>query len=451
MTVVALPNILGDLNFYASNILWVNLIYLCALVATCIPFAKLISKYGVKKSTMISLIALLISLLLTVFAVNQYMLLLSRLIQGLTCASLTSGIYIMIVAGLSESDVGSGLGIVGSAGYLGMLMASSFMGFMIYLASWRIAFLFLVPFIIIQLILLKNISFEENIDEKAFDIKGALLYGIIMALTTLGFESIDDNGLILILISLVIFAVFLKYENNIKNPIYNFKLFKDINYVIGNYAALATNFSVTIAVTALSFHLHYLLDIDEHIAGLILIISPVMMVITAPYAGKLSNKIDARLISAFSLLLIFVSMMIYAFMDRFPFEIILLSCAIQGLGTGMFSAPNNKFILTMVDKDSLPDASSLLATTKEFGKILSMSIFSVILSLMVGNQVLGNEYLDKPLFQSINIMMLICALISLSAALLLFYSRYKYKFESNPEVVKLFTALMPERIKKRFK
>ena len=302
MTVVALPNILGDLNFYASNILWVNLIYLCALVATCIPFAKLISKYGVKKSTMISLIALLISLLLTVFAVNQYMLLLSRLIQGLTCASLTSGIYIMIVAGLSESDVGSGLGIVGSAGYLGMLMASSFMGFMIYLASWRIAFLFLVPFIIIQLILLKNISFEENIDEKAFDIKGALLYGIIMALTTLGFESIDENGLILILISLIIFAVFLKYENNIKNPIYNFKLFKDINYVIGNYAALATNFSVTIAVTALSFHLHYLLDIDEHIAGLILIISPVMMVITAPYAGKLSNKIDARLISVFSLL-----------------------------------------------------------------------------------------------------------------------------------------------------
>lgn len=50
MTVIALPDIIIDLKFTAGNILWVNLIYLCALVAFCIPFAKIIARYGLKKS-----------------------------------------------------------------------------------------------------------------------------------------------------------------------------------------------------------------------------------------------------------------------------------------------------------------------------------------------------------------------------------------------------------------
>ena len=48
MTVVALPDIIIDLNFHAGNILWVNLIYLVALVASCIPFAKIIAQLVLK-------------------------------------------------------------------------------------------------------------------------------------------------------------------------------------------------------------------------------------------------------------------------------------------------------------------------------------------------------------------------------------------------------------------
>jgi len=127
-------------------------------------------------------------------------------------------------------------------------------------------------------------------------------------------------------------------------------------------------------------------------------------------------------------------MMIFAFMDNLPLEIILLGCVLQGTGTGMFSAPNNKYVLTIVDKKDLTDASSLLSTSKEFGKILSTSIFAVILSLLIGNQELGPVYLDELLF-SIHIMMLICAILALSGAILLFYGKYRYKFETNPEIM----------------
>lgn len=84
MTVVALPDIIIDLNFTADTIMWVNLIYLCVFVAFCIPFSKVISRYGVKKCLNFSIAALLISVAITVFSFNEYMLLLSRFIQGIT-------------------------------------------------------------------------------------------------------------------------------------------------------------------------------------------------------------------------------------------------------------------------------------------------------------------------------------------------------------------------------
>lgn len=225
---------------------------------------------------------------------------------------------------------------------------------------------------------------------------------------------------------------------------------RNINYVIGNYAAMIAYFCTSIATTTLSFYLLYSMDFSEYIIGLILMITPIIMVGMAPPAGRLSNRIDPRMISGTALFLMFISMLMYTYMDRYSINFVLVACFIQGLGNGLFSAPNNKYVLTLVDEKDLPDASSLLSTSKEFGKILSGCIFSVLLSVFVGNASLSSD-LELEIFASIHYMMLICAILALSGSLLLFYSRYKYKLEMNPEVIKIFRNLMPDRLKKRYK
>lgn len=448
MTVVALPNMIVDLNFHAGNIMGVNLIYLCALVAFCIPFAKIISQYGVKRCTRISLYGLLLSVALSFFAVDQYMLLISRLIQGLTSASLSISIYVMIVEDVPNSEIGSALGIVGSSGYIGMLVAPLFMGIMIFFVNWRMAFLILLPIIAVQLILLRKVKYEWTSEKKPIDNIGFMMYVVMMVLFTLGLESVDEYGLIFMVMSAVIFVVFIRHERGIENQIYNLNLMKNINYMIGNYAAMIAYFTTTITTTALSFYLLYSIDFDEYIIGLILMVTPILMVGMAPAAGRLTNRIDPRMISGTALFLIFIAMLMYTYMDRYSINFVLLAIFIQGVGSGLFSAPNNKYVLTLVDEKDLPDASSLLSTSKEFGKILSGCLFSVILSLFVGSQALSSD-IDLEIFASIHYMMLICAILALSGALLLFYSRYKYKFESNPKVIRIFKNMTPDWIKRR--
>ena len=449
MTVVALPNILVDLNFTADSIMWVNLIYLCVFVAFCIPFSKIISQYGIKKCLYFSIAALLISVVISIFSFNLYMLLLSRFIQGITSASLSVSLYVMVVEGLSEKDLGTALGIVASSGYVGMLIAPSFMGLIIYLANWRLAFLILIPILIVILFLLTRIDKEWTIENEHINYFGSSLYIVMMFLFTLGIATLDEYGAIPLIISFILLIVFIRYEKTHPRPIYDFKLLKDIRYLIGNYAAMVTYFTTTIAITALSFHLQYILNFEEYLIGLVLIISPTIMIGMSGVAGKLSDKIDPRVISGIAMSFISAAMIIFFFIDYISIELIYIGCVFQGLGNGLFSAPNNKYVLTLVEEKDLPDASSFLSSSKEFGKILSSGIYTLILSIFIGQRSLGPDYLDALLIQSSNLMMFINILFSVSAVILLFYSKFKYDKGQNQKVLEALESLKPDWFKRR--
>ena len=449
MTVIALPDIANELNFSAEAILWVNIIYLMSFVAFSLPFAKVVSQYGVKKSTKVSLLLLFFSILISVFSINDIMFLLSRLMQGFSAAVLAISLYVIVVEEFEDSELGSALGLVSSAGYIGLLIAPVFMGLAIVALDWKWAFLMVLPIIAVLLVILNGIDYEWASEKKHIDYKGSLIYIVIMCLFTYGMTILDEFGIIFVVISFILFIILVKIEINVPEPIFNFKLLKDARYVIGNYAAMITYFTTTISIVVLSLHLQYILDIEAIFVSFILLIAPIIMVGASTFSGRLSNRIDSRLISGVAMMLICVSSILFFLVDLISFDLIIVACALQGIGNGLFSAPNNKYVLTLVEEEDLPDASSVLSTSKEFGKILSSGIFTVILSIFIGNQQLGPDHIDHLFVQASNLMMFICILLNLSAAILLFYSKSRYELALNEDTVRFFKHIAPEWVKKR--
>ena len=449
MTVIALPDIANELNFSAEAILWVNIIYLMSFVAFSLPFAKIVSQYGVKKSTKVSLLLLFFSILISVFSINDIMFLLSRLMQGFSAAVLAISLYVIVVEEFEDSELGSALGLVSSAGYIGLLIAPVFMGLAIVALDWKWAFLMVLPIIAVLLVILNGIDYEWASEKKHIDYKGSLIYIVIMCLFTYGMTILDEFGIIFVVISFILFIILVKIEINVPEPIFNFKLLKDARYVIGNYAAMITYFTTTISIVVLSLHLQYILDIEAIFVSFILLIAPIIMVGASTFSGRLSNRIDSRLISGVAMMLICVSSILFFLVDLISFDLIIVACALQGIGNGLFSAPNNKYVLTLVEEEDLPDASSVLSTSKEFGKILSSGIFTVILSIFIGNQQLGPDHIDHLFVQASNLMMFICILLNLSAAILLFYSKSRYELALNEDTVRFFKHIAPEWVKKR--
>ena len=149
------------------------------------------------------------------------------------------------------------------------------------------------------------------------------------------------------------------------------------------------------------------------------------MIFGAPIAGKLSDKHDSTIISALAMILIAMALAIFTSITSLPFYIIIVAFILQGIGQGLFSSPNNKNVLTSVPDRDLDDASALLTTIKEVGKMLSLSMFNLICIIFVGYDEIQDDILG--LCQSMRLIMIISLVLVIICVLLLFISKFYLK------------------------
>lgn len=441
MATIIIPEIAMELNIGADFQLWINLIFLCTLIAVAIPLAKVMAAYGLKKSLKVTFILLIISLLMVSFSVNFYMILLGRLIQGMCHAAMTICAYAMLVEELDDEPLGTALGIVSSCGYIGLMMAPSVTGFISNLFGWRMPFLLLVPLYIFQLFLLSRIKSEWVLEEKPTDLIGSIICMSTMVLFTIGLTFLDTFGVVPLIVTVILFVLFYRYEKRLDHPIIDINLFKNLRFVIGNYSAMVTYFVTTIATTVLTYHLIYILDLDMDFICTLLLVTPIVMIFVSVISGKLSSRHDPRVISGLALVALLFSNIMVAYLIYLTIPLIIVACIFQGLGHGFFSSPNNKYVLTLVDEEDLGDASALLALSKSFGRIFSTAIYTLLFSIVFGNIVLKPGMYNYLLYNTNFVMMVITCFITVTGIVLLFYSKYRYEQYENPAIVRLANRL----------
>ena len=384
---------------------------------------------------------MILGLLLSAFAVNIEMFLLSRIIQGINCAILYFSIYMMIILEIPEGKTGHILGIVGSAGYVGMTVAPSLAGVVSHFLSWRFAFLMIIPLLAFQLFLAHYLADEWTTEKRPIDNAGSLLYVLFIVFLIYGLSNVVRGGALFLIVAAALLAIFVIFEKRKSYPVYNLNLLRNVQYVIGNYSSAIGYFATFIATYVLSLHLQVVLGIDSGTAGLILFITPVLMVFAAPYAGRLSDRHDPRIISAMSMVIILGSLIIFALLEYVPFYMIILGVVLQGIGHGLFSSPNNRYVLTSVEVEDLADASSFLSTVKEMGKLFSTTIFNVICVAFVGQMEVSRNV--PGLIMSSRCMMFVCIIMALSCIILLLISKYYFERDENQEVIRVLAKILP--------
>lgn len=425
MVFVALPTIAGDLNLNIEMEHAINLVFLISSISLMLPLGKYVSKYGIARYLKLSLVLMCVGLLFSAFSTNINALLFSRLLQGIATAIINGSMYVIVAIQLPSDKLGYVLGIMGSCGYIGLCLSNTISGLVVYYLSWRSVFLILIPIYIISLLILIKLNKEWCTDDvKKTDNIGSFLYVIFVSLFLYGIVKLDNNHIVPLILSIIVFIIFIFVERSRQNQVYNLGLLKNYNYVLGNFSAFTMYFMTFIAAYILNLYLQYALGFDARVAGLFLLATPLAVVFVSAYAGKLSDTYDERLLSAFALICIFINVFILYFMDIVPIYMLLIACILQGIGHGMFSSPNNRFVLTIVDKKDLADASTILSTSKDIGKSMSLAFFSLISAILVGsyNSIKGNV---PALIYSSKIMLIIVMFLGISAIVLLIYTRFK--------------------------
>jgi MFS family permease len=120
-------------------------------------------------------------------------------------------------------------------------------------------------------------------------------------------------------------------------------------------------------------------------AGVILIAQPIMMSIFSPFAGRLSDKIEARITASIGMAITLIALvLLIPLKTNTPTTYIVIDLLILGLGFAIFSSPNMNAIMSSVGKEYYGVASGTLATMRMVGQMFSMGIAMFVISLIMG-------------------------------------------------------------------
>ncbi len=394
---IALPSIGRDFLMDAIALSWVATAYLLAAAMFLVPFGRLADIYGRKRIFIYGVVAYTVVSLLSAAAPTGTFLILLRGLQGVAGAMIFGTGVAILTSVYPVSERGRVLGINVAAVYVGLSLGPFAGGFLTQHLGWRSVFVanallggFIIPLVLWRL----RGEWAEARGER-FDIPGSILYSISLIVIMYGFSTLPAiQGMWTILVGVSALVAFVLWELRVKNPLLDISLFRhNTVFAFSNMAALI-NYSATSAVTfLLSIYLQYIKGLNPQTAGFILISQPVVMAVFSPLAGRLSDRIEPRVVASLGMTFIVIGLALFAFLGgETSLLMVTINLVLLGFGFALFSSPNTNAVMSAVEKRWYGVAAATLATMRLTGQMLSMGIVMLIIAVTMGRVAITPEY-----------------------------------------------------------
>ena len=397
---IALPAIGAEFSMDAILLGWIATSYLLSAAVFMVPFGKFADIYGMKKVFFLGLFIFTASSLLAFFAPTSTILIGSRILQGIGSAMIFGTGTAILVSVFPAQERGKILGINAASVYLGLSLGPFLGGLLTEFFGWRSLFLINVPLGLIPLALgIWKLKGEwAGAREDRFDLTGSAIYSLMLVAVMFGFSLLPAwQGAALVLVGVATFFLFIRWESGVACPVLDVRLFKNNRvYAYSNLAALIS-YSATFAITfLLSLYLQYIKGLEPDQAGLIMLAQPAMMAIFSPFTGRLSDKMEPRLVATAGMALTFVAVLAFVFLSRETSLFFIVACLITlGLGLALFTSPNTNAIMSSVEPRHYGVGSATLGTMRLVGQVASMSFVMMVFSLYLGKVEITPQYYSE--------------------------------------------------------
>jgi EmrB/QacA subfamily drug resistance transporter len=407
---VALPSLGKELSLDTAALGWIATAYLLSSAALLVPFGRIADIYGRKRIFSLGVAIFTVSSLLAGMAGSVSMLISCRVFQGIGGAMLAGTGVALLTTVFPANERGKVLGIIVAASYLGLSLGPVLGGLLTQHLGWRSIFFAgaLLGLLVLGVVLWKLKGEWRGAKGERFDFAGSIVYVLGLVALVYGFTLLERSsgmwlGVGLILGGAIGLGAFVWWEMRVNSPVLDISLFKNSRaFTLSNLAALI-NYSGTYAVTLLtSFYLQYrpTNPFDAQDAGLIMAAMPAVQAIFSPLTGRLSDRIEPRLIASAGMVLNTVGLTLFIFLnEETSLKLIIGNLVLIGFGYALFVSPNTNAVMSSAPRTAYGVASATLATMRQVGMVLSMGIAMLMFALynIADVQITPQYY---PLFQA---------------------------------------------------
>ncbi|MGV8109433.1 MFS transporter [Methanospirillum sp.] len=420
MLTAALPEIEHDFavpGIYESWILPVVLL----VGAAASPFVGTAGdRYGHKRLLLVCLGIYFLGLCGGIFAPDIWVLLISRALQGAGIAAFPLA-YAIIRERMPETLADTGIGVIsamyGAGTFIGVIAGSFITGFF----SWRLTYLFLIPFSLLLIVLVWYFIQNDDPRERAgtLDVAGffSLLLFLFMGLMFLsmpGEEMTGMTGFVVLGCSILGLILFIRIERRATIPLADFELLKKrpvaVFMVIGFLTILT--FFILLQMMPYIIRLPTGLGLTAEMVGLILIPGTICDMVAGPLTGRLIPRIGSRVPCVIGSLF-FLSAGILLFVFPLSIEILVIAWMVFSFGMSMIATADLIGVMDHVREDRTAEATGIIQSMQTLGGMAGPIVTGIILSSSQVSMVYQGEEWQVPQMESYYLVFLAVVLISL--------------------------------------
>jgi EmrB/QacA subfamily drug resistance transporter len=386
---VALPAIEKDLHMTISNLEWVVTAYALTFAALLITGGKLGDYYGRRRMFVVGLVIFTGSSLACGLAPNPGFLIGMRAVQGAGSALMNPATLSIITATFEPRERGRAIGIWAGVSAMALSIGPLLGGLIVDNLNWNWIFFVNVPVGIVGIVV-SQLVIRESRDtsaEQSIDVPGLVTSGL--GLLALCYALIEGNKhgwgspeiVGLFVAAAVLLAVFVLLERHQRLPMLDLSLFRNSTFAGANLVAMLVSLGMFGVFFFVSLYVQNILGYSPTKAGASFLPMTLLIIVVAPLAGALSDKIGSRWLMGAGMTLLGIGGLLWQRIGlHSSYWVLLPPMVIGGVGMAMTMSPMTSAAMQSVPTDKAGVGSGVLNSFRQVGGSLGIALMGAILA-----------------------------------------------------------------------
>ena len=383
---VSLPTLVRALHTEFANVQWVVLAYLLTITCTMAGIGRLADMVGKKTIYMLGFAIFTLGSVLCGLSMTVNWLIGFRMLQAIGAAMVMALGAAIVTEAFPAEERGRAMGLIGAIVSAGIITGPALGGVILGILSWH--WIFFVNLPVATLGIIMAYRFVPDFKPKGgqhFDLLGAsfLCFGLLSLLLglTFGQKQGFSHPLVWVITGggLAILVIFVFIEHKVHQPMIDPQLFKNSLFSVNLTTGFISFVALGGSIILLPFYLENILGLPSIKVGLLMGIIPVMLGVTSPIAGSLSDRMSGRKIIMVGLGLMFVGFLGASSLNQ---DTSLSGYAVRifaiGAGIGIFLSPNNSAIMGAAPRHQMGIVSGMMAQSRTLGQTVGVAVIGAI-------------------------------------------------------------------------
>jgi EmrB/QacA subfamily drug resistance transporter len=430
---VAAPAIQRDLGVGLSELEWIVAGYALSFAALMLTGGKLADLMGRRRIFVLGIVIFTVSSLFCGMADSGNELIGWRIVQGVGAALMNPATLAIIAATFPPRERGTAIGIWAGVSALALAIGPLVGGLITEHASWNWVFLINVPVgilgIVASYLLIdesRDMSENQRLDLTGLVLSGAGLFSLTYALieaNTYGWTS--TRILALFGAAAVLLVGFVVWELRTRFPMLDLTLFRNGTFAGANAVVLLVGFAMFGIFFYVSLYMQNILGFSAVQAGASFLPMTLLIIIGAPIAGRLSDRIGSRWLMTSGMTLLGIQLLYYSTLGTTAgFFNLLPGLLIGGLGMSLTMTPSAAAVIGSVPVDKAGVGSAVMNSMRQVGGSLGIAALGAILAHGVAGRTTPEAFVD-----GYSMALRVGAIVTLTGAVVAFATVRKVRHE----------------------